>query len=100
MFGLGFGELLVVLIIALVFLGPERIPETARSLGKWIHELRGMVDEVKQSFDRDLKDTKTAPTGRKSQEQSSSKMISDTSEPRQESPSNPNPSPPSSSDPA
>ncbi len=56
MFGMGFGELLVVLIIAVIFLGPDKIPETARTLGKWFHELKSSVEDVKKSFEADLKD--------------------------------------------
>jgi len=55
LFGLGFGEILVVLLLILVFVGPERIPETARALGKWYHELRHAVDGVKSAFEEDIK---------------------------------------------
>jgi sec-independent protein translocase protein TatB len=54
MFGMGFGELLIVLIIALIFLGPEKIPQTARTLGKWFHELKGTMDDVKNAFEKDF----------------------------------------------
>lgn len=54
MFGLGFGELLVVLIIALVFLGPEKIPQTARTLGRWMHELKNSFEGVKDALEEDL----------------------------------------------
>ncbi len=60
-FGLGFGEILVVLLLLLVFVGPEKIPETARALGKWYHELRHAMDGVKSAFEEDLK-TKNKPT--------------------------------------
>lgn len=55
MFGMGFGEILVVLVIAVIFLGPEKIPETARTLGKWFHEIKSSLDDVKKSFETDLK---------------------------------------------
>jgi Tat protein translocase TatB subunit len=54
MFGMGFGELLVVLIVALIFLGPEKIPQTARTLGKWLHELKGTMDDVRNAFEKDI----------------------------------------------
>ncbi|GEM_PF-2685273 len=60
MFGMGFGEMLVVLMIAVIFLGPEKIPQTARTLGKWFHELKSYVDEIKQSFETDLRDTNSS----------------------------------------
>ncbi len=55
MFGMGFGEILLVLVIALVFLGPEKIPETARTLGKWAHELKRSMDDLKGAFEKDAK---------------------------------------------
>jgi Tat protein translocase TatB subunit len=67
MFGMGFGELLVVLAIALIFLGPEKIPSTARTLGRWFHEIKSSLDEVKQSFERDLQEK--TPSSRKSAEE-------------------------------
>lgn len=58
MFGMGFGELLVVLVIAVIFLGPDKIPETARTLGKWFHEIKSSLDEVKTSIETDLDEVK------------------------------------------
>ena len=55
MFGLGLGELLVVLVIALIFLGPEKIPKTARTLGRWVYELKHSLEDVKEAFEKDVK---------------------------------------------
>lgn len=43
----GFGEVLVVLVIALVVLGPKRLPETARALGRALRELRESAGETR-----------------------------------------------------
>ena len=50
MFGFSFGEIIVISVVALLVLGPERIPIVARSLGRALAELRRSLDEVKNEF--------------------------------------------------
>lgn len=45
MFNIGPGELMVVLVIALMVLGPRRLPEAGRSLGSGLREFRGALRE-------------------------------------------------------
>ena len=45
MLGLGFGELIVIMIIALFFLGPKKLPELAKGLGQGIREFKKAVNE-------------------------------------------------------
>ena len=42
MFGIGWSEILVLLLIALLFIGAERLPEIGRSLGEAIREIRSL----------------------------------------------------------
>ena len=51
MFGIGMQELLIILVIALIVLGPKRLPEIARALGKGMREFRKATQEVKESID-------------------------------------------------
>ena len=62
MFGLGFGEVILILIIALVFIGPKKLPELAKGLGKGLREFQNAakgfqdqitkeVDDIKPKFD-------------------------------------------------
>lgn len=50
MFGLGFSEILVILGICLIVLGPERLPQLAKTLGRALGELRRASDEFKREI--------------------------------------------------
>ncbi len=50
MFGIGTGELLLLLVIALVVLGPERMPKLARDVGRALAEFRRTSDELRTEF--------------------------------------------------
>lgn len=53
MFGLGMGELLVILAIALIFLGPKRLPDVATSLGKAIRSFRKATRDLSSQLEID-----------------------------------------------
>ena len=50
MFGIGMPELLLILGLALIVLGPKKLPELARALGKGLAEFRRATDELKDEF--------------------------------------------------
>ncbi len=54
MFDVGFWELVFIAIIALLIVGPERMPRIARAAGLWLGKMRGFVSSVKQDIDREL----------------------------------------------
>lgn len=54
MFDIGFSELVLVALLALLVLGPKRLPEVARTAGHWLGRLRRFIDNVRQDFDREL----------------------------------------------
>lgn len=55
MFDVGFSELVVIAIVALVVLGPKRLQEVARTTGRWTARLRRFVEDVKRDVDREMR---------------------------------------------
>ena len=54
MFDIGATELLLVAIIGLVVVGPERLPRLARTVGLWVKKLRGQVSSIQRDINREL----------------------------------------------
>jgi sec-independent protein translocase protein TatB len=50
MFGIGASEIALILIIALIFVGPSKLPEIARTVGKSYRELMRAIEDVKKDF--------------------------------------------------
>ena len=53
MFGIGMPELLLVMALAVVFIGPKKLPDIARALGRGMREFRDATDDLKRSLDFD-----------------------------------------------
>ncbi len=54
MFDIGFWELIVIAIVALVVIGPERLPGFARETGRWISKLRRVINNTRRELEREL----------------------------------------------
>ncbi len=61
MFGIGMTELMVILVIGLVVLGPRRLPEMARSLGRALGEFRRASADLRQHLSDPLEEPKIKP---------------------------------------
>lgn len=69
MFGMGGSEILVILIVALLFLGPDKLPDAATKISKGIRDLRKQTREIQQTIENDtqiggaIRDLKSALRG-------------------------------------
>ncbi len=54
MFGLGMGEIVIILVLALILLGPQKLPDAAKQLGKGLREFRKATDDLKTQFETEL----------------------------------------------
>lgn len=54
MFEIGFGEILLVLAILLLVVGPERLPTVARTSAVWIRKARRFISQVKREVEQEL----------------------------------------------
>jgi len=50
MFGLGIGEIVIILFVALIFIGPKKLPELAKSLGKGFREFQNAANGLKETI--------------------------------------------------
>jgi len=54
MFDIGFTEIILIFVVTLLVVGPERLPRIARTAGLWAGRMRGFVASVKADIDREL----------------------------------------------
>lgn len=55
MFDIGFTELLLCFVVALIVLGPEKLPGVARTVGRWTGQARGYLRNLTAELDREAK---------------------------------------------
>jgi sec-independent protein translocase protein TatB len=52
------GEIIIILLVALIVLGPKRLPELARKLGEWTAELRAAARDIRRGLEDEVADLK------------------------------------------
>ncbi len=53
MFGIGSFEIIVILLVVLLLFGPDKLPQIAKTVGKWVNDLRGVVSDVKEGISQE-----------------------------------------------
>jgi len=69
MFDIGFSEVFVIAIVALIVLGPERLPKAARFAGLWVRRARAQWYSVKSELERELADEELKRSLRQAQDE-------------------------------
>ncbi|MGC3999688.1 MAG: twin-arginine translocase TatA/TatE family subunit [Anaeromyxobacter sp.] len=63
MFGLSFGELVIIAVLALLLLGPDKLPEAAKQAGKLMRQFKSATDDIKGQIETELyADTRPKPS--------------------------------------
>ncbi len=60
MFGIGFPEFILIMVLALIVVGPEKLPDLAKSLAKQLLELKKTANSLKDSLQEELKEAERA----------------------------------------
>ncbi|HEY6451583.1 MAG TPA: Sec-independent protein translocase protein TatB [Steroidobacteraceae bacterium] len=58
MFGIDFSEILVVFVIALIVLGPEKLPRLAATIGRWVGRARAMARQFREQLEQEAETLK------------------------------------------
>jgi Tat protein translocase TatB subunit len=77
MFGIGLPELIVIMVVALLVVGPSKLPDLARSLGKTFQEFKRMADDVKETLEEETTDVKTSSEQQAKNKEEPEKIASD-----------------------
>jgi Tat protein translocase TatB subunit len=54
MFGLGGGEIILVVLLAIVLIGPRDLPKVAHQLGKWTRQLKTAIQDIKSTVEKEI----------------------------------------------
>ena len=61
MLDIGFQELIIIFVVALLVIGPDKLPEFSRKLGKWVNEIKRGVNEAKARMEDEIEDQVKMP---------------------------------------
>ncbi|MEK6582834.1 MAG: twin-arginine translocase TatA/TatE family subunit [Nitrospirota bacterium] len=61
MFDIGLQELIIIFVVALLVIGPQKLPEFSRTLGKWVYEIKKGVHAAKARMEDEYKEQLAAP---------------------------------------
>ncbi|MFC1591001.1 twin-arginine translocase TatA/TatE family subunit [Thermodesulfobacteriota bacterium] len=64
MFGLGMQEIIIILVVALIVIGPKKLPEIAKALGRAMGEFKRATNDLKNNFDVEPVDLTPRPAAR------------------------------------
>jgi Tat protein translocase TatB subunit len=81
MFGIGFQEMLLIMVVVLIFFGPKRLPDLAKSLGKGLAEFKKASEEVKKSIDDVMKEETAKTEGAKEEPAKEEPSVAEASPP-------------------
>ena len=74
MFGVDSNELFIILLVAVVVIGPKELPRVMRTVGKWVGKARGMANQFRSGVDQMVRDSEIAELEQKWREQNEAIM--------------------------
>ncbi len=83
---LGFGEILIILLFALIIFGPRRLPEMGRTIGRSLREFRSAAAELRQELDVELEEEPRASVEERAARLAEHEATSQPTPPRGEAP--------------
>ncbi len=83
---IGFGEIVIILLFALIIFGPRRLPEMGRTIGRGLKEFRSAAADLKQELDVELEEEPRASVEERATRLAEHEKISQPEPPRGEAP--------------
>jgi len=82
MLNIGFWELMVIMVVALLVIGPDKLPGIARTLGRWTGKARVYITNVKNEIDREMRLQELQEMMRQNEQRNPYEMIEQVSKPK------------------